>query len=148
QVATHHLPPKTCQVAKRALCTSFLVTTYARFARKSAPFRIRSARPLAKEKGDISRLVPQKQKSSVNGSGVEVSEKLVTSLLALSAAAWLFGSPSVPRFFISPFRHRKACRTVSPGRSHRQPPRLYCLGIGLAKRAAQRAEVRDVARRL
>ncbi len=63
------------------------------------------------------------QKSSPNGSGLEVSERIVTSSLPLGVLAWLFGPPSVPRsYLVVPTPERKPC--VSPlGRAAAPPIR-------------------------
>src|SRR5215469_237174 len=73
--------------------------------------------PFCQRNGRHIRPVPKPQKSSPNGSGVEVSAPPPTLSLSLGRrSALLFEPPSVPRSLISPFRQRKACRAVSPGR--------------------------------
>src|SRR5215468_3713570 len=53
--------------------------------------------PSCQRNGRHIRLVPLPQKSSPNGSGVEVSAEPTTSPLSLRDIAPLFGPPSVPR---------------------------------------------------
>src|SRR5215813_12057924 len=69
--------------------------------------------PFCHTNGRQVRRVPKKQKSSPNGSGVEVSASPGTTSASLGPKnAMLFGPPSVPRSVIRPFCHMKACCAV------------------------------------
>src|ERR1700687_2253883 len=63
------------------------------------------------------RWVPYRQKSSPNGSGVEVSAFPATSPLSLGRLnAELFGPPNVPSPVLTHFHQRKACFVTPPAR--------------------------------
>src|SRR5215831_10871389 len=65
--------------------------------------------PFCQRNGRHIRWVPKSQKSSPNGSRVEVSALPPTLSLSLGRHdALLFGPPSVPRSVITPFRQRMA----------------------------------------
>src|ERR1700751_4551062 len=73
-------------------------------------------KPSCQRNGRHIRWVPKPQKSSADGSGVEVSAAPVISPLSLRKVAVLFGPPSVPRLLVMPLLQRKAWPSVSPGR--------------------------------
>src|SRR5215831_4977115 len=62
--------------------------------------------PFCQTNGRQIRLVPNPQRSSPFGSGVEVSEKPEISLLPLTATPTLTNPPSLPRSAIAPFCQR------------------------------------------
>src|SRR5215469_1744379 len=77
--------------------------------------------PSRQRNGWQTRELKNRQKFSPFASGLVVSELPATSPLSLSGKPEkLFGPPSVPRSFITPFRQRKARWVWFPGRN--EPP--------------------------